>query len=113
VSDSPELNARYDAWREMHGMADTVEALRDQTTELDEYRKERFENMVGVMLFIFLPLTIASGFFSGAQFNEMDLRLGLPWTTGGWILFVLYTAFFSVLVFGAVIALRLFSSRKR
>lgn len=113
VSDSPELNARYDAWREMHGMSDTVEALRDQTTELDEYRKERFENMVGVMLFIFLPITIASGFFSGAQFNEMDLRLGLPWTTGGWVLFVLYTAFFSVLVFGAVIALRLFSSRKR
>ncbi|MFO0600116.1 MAG: hypothetical protein U0228_32710 [Myxococcaceae bacterium] len=113
VSDSPELNARYDAWRELHGMENTVEALREQTTELDEYRKERFENMVGLMLFIFLPITIASGFFSGAQFNEMDLRLGLPWTTGGWILFVLYTAFFSVLVFGAVVALRLFSSRKR
>lgn len=113
VSDNPELNARYDAWRELHGMEGTVEALRDQTTELDEYRKERFENMVGVMLFVFLPITIASGFFSGAQFNEMDLRLGLPWTTGGWILFVLYTLFFSVLVFGAVVAQRLFSSRKR
>jgi hypothetical protein len=113
VSDSPELNARYDAWRELHGMADTVEALRSQTTELDEYRKERFEAMVGMMLFVFLPITIASGFFSGAQFNEMDLRLGLPWTTGGWILFVLYTAFFSVLVYGAVIVLRLVSSRKR
>ncbi|MFT3707875.1 MAG: hypothetical protein QM817_09485 [Archangium sp.] len=113
VSDSPELNARYDAWRELHGMEGTVEALRDQTTELDEYRKERFEQMVGLMLFIFLPITIASGFFSGAQFNEMDLRLGLPWTTGGWILFVLYTAFFSVLVYGAVVVLRLFSSRKR
>jgi|APLak6261679142_1056127.scaffolds.fasta_scaffold00054_38 hypothetical protein len=113
VSDSPELNARYDAWRELHGMADTVEALRDQTTELDEYRKERFENMVGMMLFVFLPITIASGFFSGAQFNEMDLRLGLPWTTGGWVLFLAYTAFFSVLVYGAVIVLRLVSSRKR
>ena len=43
----------------------------------------------------------------------MELRLGLPWTTGGWILFVIYTAFFSVLVFGAVFALRLFSARKR
>lgn len=113
VSDAPELNARYDAWRELHGMEATVEALREQTTELDEYRKERFENMVGVMLFVFLPITIASGFFSGAQFNEMELRVGLPWTTGGWILFLAYTAFFSVLVFGAVIALRLFSSRKR
>ena len=113
VSDSPELNWRYDAWRELHGMQDTVSALRDQTTEIDEYRKQRFEAMVGVMLFVFLPITIASGFFSGAQFNEMDLRLGLPWTTGGWILFVLYTAFFSVLVFGSVIVLRLVSSRKR
>ena len=113
VSDAPELNWRYDAWRELHGMEDTVSALREQTTELDEYRKQRFEAMVGVMLFVFLPITIASGFFSGAQFNEMDLRLGLPWTTGGWILFVIYTAFFSVLVFGAVIVLRLVSSRKR
>ena len=113
VSDSPELNWRYDAWRELHGMEATVEALRDQTTELDEYRKERFEAMVAVMLFVFLPITIASGFFSGAQFNEMDLRLGLPWTTGGWILFVLYTLFFSVLVYGAMVVLRLVSSRKR
>ncbi len=113
VSDSPEINWRYDAWRELHGMEDTVSALRDQTTELDEYRKQRFEAMVGMMLFVFLPITIASGFFSGAQFNEMDLRLGLPWTTGGWILFVAYTAFFSVLVFGAVVVLRLVSSRKR
>ncbi|MFZ5446199.1 MAG: hypothetical protein ACOZQL_39795 [Myxococcota bacterium] len=113
VSDAPELNARYDAWRELHGMERTVDSLREQTTELDEYRKERFEDMVGMMLFIFLPITIASGFFSGAQFNEMELRVGLPWTTGGWILFLAYTAFFSVLVFGAVIALRLFSARKR
>ena len=113
VSDSPELNWRYDAWRELHGMEATVEALRDQTTELDEYRKERFEAMVAVMLFVFLPITIASGFFSGAQFNEMDLRLGLPWTTGGWILFGLYTLFFSVLVYGAVVVVRLASSRKR
>lgn len=113
VSDAPELNARYDDWRELHGMGATVDALREQTTELDEFRKERFENMVGLLVFIFLPITIASGFFSGAQFNEMELRLGLPWTTGGWILFVIYTAVFSVLVFGAVFALRLFSPRKR
>jgi hypothetical protein len=113
VSDSPELNWRYDAWRELHGMEDTVAALRDQTTELDEYRKQRFEAMVGMMLFVFLPITIASGFFSGAQFNEMPLHLGLPWTTGGWVLFVAYTAFFSVLVYGAVVVLRLVNSRKR
>jgi hypothetical protein len=113
VSDSPELNWRYDAWRELHGMEETVASLREQTTELDEYRKQRFEAMVGMMLFVFLPITIASGFFSGAQFNEMELRVGLPWTTGGWILFVLYTAFFSVVVFGAVVVLRLVNSRKR
>lgn len=113
VSDAPELNARYDDWRELHDMEATVDALREQTTELDEYRKERFETMVGLLVFLFLPITIASGFFSGAQFNEMELRVGLPWTTGGWILFVIYTAFFSVLVFGAVFALRLFSPRKR
>jgi hypothetical protein len=113
VSDDPDLDARYDAWRALHGMTETVESLRSQTTELDEYRKERFENMVGLLLFLFLPITIASGFFSGAQFNEMDLRQGLPWTTGGWKLFGLYTAFFSVLVFGAVGLGRLFSWRAR
>ncbi len=113
VSDQPELNARYDAWRELHGMAATVDALRDQTTELDEYRKERFENLVGVMLFLFLPITIVSGFFSGAQFNELELRAGLPWSTTGWVLFWAYTAFFSALVFGAVLVLRLRSSRQR
>ncbi len=113
VSDDPELDSRYDAWRVLHGMNETVESLRSQTSELDEYRKERFENMVGVLLFVFLPITIATGFFSGAQFNEMELRVGLPWTTGGWKIFMIYTAVFSALVFGAVVLTRLFSWRKR
>jgi hypothetical protein len=113
VSDDPDLDARYDAWRELHGMQETVESLRSQTTELDEYRKERFENMVGLLLFLFLPITIVSGFFSGAQFNEMELRVGLPWTTGGWKVFLIYTAFFSALVFGAVALGRVFSWRKK
>lgn len=113
VSDDPDLDARYDAWRELHGMEETVDALRSQTTELDQYRREGFENMVGVLLFLFLPITIVSGFFSGAQFNEMELRLGLPWVTGGWKIFLIYTAFFSALVYGAVLASRLFSWRKR
>lgn len=113
VSDDPNLDARYDAWRELHGMTETVESLRSQTTELDEYRKERFENLVGLLLFLFLPITIVSGFFSGAQFNDMDLRLGLPWTTGGWKIFGIYTLFFSALVFGAVVLGRVFSWRKR
>lgn len=113
VSDEPELDARYDAWRELHAMTETVEALRSQTTELDEFRKERFESMVQVLLFVFLPITIVCGFFSGAQFNEMPVSLGLPWTTGGWIIFLIYTAVFTVLVFGAVVLGRLMSWRKR
>lgn len=113
VSESPEVNARYDAWRDLHGMTQTVEALREQTTELDEYRKERFENLVGLMLFIFLPITIVSGFFSGMQFEDLELHRGWPWTTGGWTLFVIYTAVFSVLVYGAGLFLRLRGGRKR
>jgi len=113
VSDDPDLDGRYGAWRELHGMNEMVEALRSQTTELDQYRREGFENMVGVLLFLFLPITIVSGFFSGAQFNEMELRLGLPWVTGGWKIFLIYTAFFSALVYGAVLASRLVSWRKR
>lgn len=113
VSDDPELNARYAAWRGIHHMEETVEALRDQTTELDEYRKERFESMVGVLVFVFLPITIVCGFFSGAQFNEMDTHVGLPWTTGGWKVFLAYTGFFTVVVFGALVAGRLLSWRKR
>ena len=35
VSDDPDLDARYDAWRALHGMNETVEALRSQTQELD------------------------------------------------------------------------------
>ncbi|MBE2251537.1 MAG: hypothetical protein IAE78_18490 [Myxococcus sp.] len=113
VSDEPDINARYDAWRELHGMQDTVESLRSQTSELDEYRKERFEKTTGVLLLLFLPLTMATGFFSGAQFNELELRVGLPWTTGGWQIFLIYTAVFTVLVFGALVLARLLSWRKR
>lgn len=113
VSDEPDINARYDAWRELHGMHDTVESLRSQTSELDEYRKERFEKMTGILLLLFLPITMATGFFSGAQFNEMELRVGLPWTTGGWKVFLIYTAVFTVLVFGALLVARLLSWRKR
>lgn len=113
VSDEPDINARYDAWRTLHGMHDTVESLRSQTAELDEYRKERFEKMTGVLLLLFLPITMATGFFSGAQFNEMELRVGLPWTTGGWKVFLIYTAVFTVLVFGALVLARLLSWRKR
>lgn len=113
VSDEPDVNARYDAWRTLHGLHDTVESLRSQTAELDEYRKERFEKTTGVLLLVFLPVTMATGFFSGAQFNEMDLRLGLPWTTGGWKVFMIYTAVFTVLVAGTVVLARLLSWRKR
>lgn len=113
VSDEPDVNARYDAWRTLHGMHETVEALRSQTSELDEYRKERFEKMTGVLLLLFLPITIATSFFSGAQFNEMELRLGLPWTTGGWKIFLIYTAVFTVFVGGSLVLARLLSWRKR
>lgn len=113
VSDEPDINARYDAWRTLHGMHDTVESLRSQTAELDEYRKERFEKTTGVLLLLFLPITMATGFFSGAQFNEMELRVGLPWTTGGWKVFLIYTAVFTVLVFGALLLARLLSWRRR
>ncbi len=113
VSDDPELDARYDAWRELHDMNETVDALKDQTAELDEYRKERFEGMVALLVFVFLPITIACGFFSGAQFNEMDLKLGLPWTTGGWKIFLIYTAVFTVLTFGTLALGRLLSWRRR
>ncbi|MBX7096634.1 MAG: hypothetical protein K1X89_02885 [Myxococcaceae bacterium] len=113
VSDDPDLEARYDAWKALHGMAETVESLRSQTTELDEFRKERFEGMVGLLVFVFLPITIVCGFFSGAQFNEMDLKLGLPWTTGGWKIFLIYTGVFTVLVFGTLVVGRLLSFRRR
>ncbi|MBL8953739.1 MAG: hypothetical protein JNK82_23390 [Myxococcaceae bacterium] len=113
VSDDPDLDARYDAWRELHGMHETVDSLRSQTQELDEYRKERFESMVGILVFVFLPITIVCGFFSGAQFNEMDLRLGLPWVTGGWKIFLIYTAAFTVVTFGTLVLGRLLTWRRR
>lgn len=113
VSDDPDLDARYDAWRALHGMGETVESLRSQTAELDEFRKERFEGMVGLLVFVFLPITIVCGFFSGAQFNDMALEAGLPWTTGGWKVFLAYTAFFTVVVFGTLVLGRLLSFRRR
>lgn len=113
ISDEPDVEARYDAWHELHGLHDTVDALRTQTAELDEYRKERFEKTTGLLLLLFLPITMATGFFSGAQFSEMEMRVGLPWTTGGWKIFLIYTLVFTVLVFGALVLARLFSWRKR
>lgn len=113
VSDDPDLDARYDAWRTLHGMNETVESLRSQTQELDEYRKERFESMVGLLVFVFLPITIVCGFFSGAQFNEMELRLGLPWVTGGWKIFLIYTGLFTLVTFGTLVLGRLLTWRRR
>lgn len=113
VSDDPDLDARYDAWRALHGMHETVESLRSQTQELDEYRKERFESMVALLVFVFLPITIVCGFFSGAQFNDMELRLGLPWVTGGWKIFLIYTALFTVVTFGTLVLGRLLTWRRR
>ncbi len=113
VSDDPDFDARYDAWRELHGMKETVEALRTQTQELDEFRKERFEGMVSMLVFVYLPITIVCGFFSGAQFNDMELKLGLPWTTGGWKIFLVYMAFFTAVTFGAVVIGRFVAGRRR
>ena len=113
VSDDPALDSRYDAWRVLHGMPETIEALRSQTSELDEYRKERFESMVALLVFVFLPITIVCGFFSGAQFNEMDTHVGWPWTTGGWMIFLAYTGVFTVVVFGTVVLGRLLTFRRR
>jgi hypothetical protein len=113
VSDDPDLDARYDAWRALHGMNETVESLRSQTQELDEYRKERFESMVGLLVFVFLPITIVCGFFSGAQFNDMELKLGLPWTTGGWKIFLIYTALFTFVTFGTFVLGRFIGWRRR
>ena len=113
ISDDPELNSRYAAWKAIHHMEEAVDALRSQTTEIDEYRKERFEGMVSVLVFVFLPVTIVCGFFSGAQFNEMDTAVGMPGSTGGWKIFLIYTAIFTVVVFGAVVGGKLLSWRKR
>jgi len=113
VSDDPDLDARYDAWRALHGMHETVDSLRSQTQELDEYRKERFESMVGLLVFVFLPITIVCGFFSGVQFEELPLEKGLPWTTGGWKIFLIYTALFTVVTFGTLVLGRLLTWRRR
>jgi hypothetical protein len=113
VSDDPDFDARYAAWKSLHGMEQTVDALRSQATEVDEYRKERFESMVALLVFVFLPITIVCGFFSGAQFSDLDPKVGYPWTTGGWMIFLVYTAIFTVVVFGTLVAGRLLSWRRR
>jgi hypothetical protein len=43
----------------------------------------------------------------------MDLRLGLPWSTGGWKIFLIYTALFTVLTFGTFVLGRLVGWRRR
>jgi hypothetical protein len=113
VSDDPDLESRYEGWRQLHDMKETVEALKAQTAEIDEYRKERFESMVSVLVFVFLPITIVCGFFSGAQFTEMPLRAGLPWSTGGWKVFLIYVGFFTMLTFGTLLLGRMLSWRRR
>lgn len=113
VSDDPDLESRYEGWRQLHDMKETVEALKAQTSELDEYRKERFESMVSVLVFVFLPITIACGFFSGAQFTEMPFKAGIPGSTGGWKVFLVYTAVFTALTFGTLFLGRMLSWRKR
>ena len=39
--------------------------------------------------------------------DEFPLRYGLPWTTNGWLIFLMYTAIFTVLVFGTWVVSRL------
>lgn len=108
-----DVQSRYQGWHALSGMEETLTAMREQTEELDSYRRERFEGMVGAMVFLFLPVTIVCGFFSGAQFSEMSLSSGVPGSTGGWVLFLVYLAVFTVLVFGAWFLGRLLSWRGR
>jgi hypothetical protein len=58
-------------------------------------------------------VSLACGFFSGAQFQELSPSVGIPGTTTGWSFFLGYTAAFTVLVFGAVFLARLLSWRRR
>lgn len=108
-----DVQSRYSGWHSLSGMEETLAAMREQTEELDSYRRERFEGMVGAMVFLFLPVTIVCGFFSGAQFNDMTLSAGVPGSTGGWVVFLIYLAVFTVLVFGAWFLGRLLSWRGR
>lgn len=108
-----DVQSRYQGWHALSGMEETLAAMREQTAELDSYRRERFEGMVGAMVFLFLPVTIVCGFFSGAQFGDMSLAAGVPGSTGGWVVFLIYLAVFTALVFGAWFLGRLLSWRGR
>ncbi|MGZ3458434.1 MAG: hypothetical protein ACXU86_07990, partial [Archangium sp.] len=113
VSEDPDVNARYLAWHSLHGLQETVEAMKDQASELDQYKRDQFDRMVSFLVFVFLPVSLACGFFSGAQFQDMSLRVGIPGTTTGWLVFLGYTAGFTVLVFGTVFLARVLSWRRR
>ncbi|MBM7115154.1 hypothetical protein [Archangium primigenium] len=113
VSEDPDINARYLAWHSLHGLQETVEAMKDQAAELDQYKRDQFDRMVGLLVFVFLPISLACGFFSGAQFEDMSLAVGIPGTTTGWLIFLGYTAAFTVLVFGTVFLARVMNWRKR
>ncbi|HSP77048.1 MAG TPA: hypothetical protein VLQ93_00865 [Myxococcaceae bacterium] len=113
VGEDPDLNARYLAWHSLHGLQETVAAMKDQASELDQYKRDQFDRMVGLLVFVFLPVSLACGFFSGAQFQDMSPMVGIPGTTTGWLIFLGYTAAFTVLVFGTVFLARLLSWRRR
>ena len=83
VSEDPDVNARYLAWHSLHGLQETVEAMKDQASELDQYKRDQFDRMVGILVFVFLPVSLACGFFSGAQFQEMSPAVGIPGNTTG------------------------------
>ncbi len=113
VSEDPDVNARYLAWHSLHGLQETVVAMKDQAAELDQYKRDQFDRMVGILVFVFLPVSLACGFFSGAQFQEMSPSVGIPGATTGWLVFLGYTAAFTVLVFGTVCFARVLSWRRR
>jgi hypothetical protein len=113
VGEDPDLNARYLSWHSIHGLQETVSSMKDQASELDQYKRDQFDRMVGLLVFVFLPVSLACGFFSGAQFQELSPMVGIPGTTTGWLVFLGYTAAFTVLVFGTVAAARLLSWRRR
>ncbi|MFL5343302.1 MAG: hypothetical protein ACJ8AT_00815 [Hyalangium sp.] len=113
VGEDPDFNARYLAWHSLHGLQETVGAMKDQASELDQYKRDQFDRMVGLLVFVFLPVSLACGFFSGAQFQDLSPSVGIPGTTTGWFVFLGYTAAFTVLVFGTVALARLLSWRRR
>ncbi|WP_224248204.1 hypothetical protein [Hyalangium gracile] len=113
VGEDPDFNARYLAWHSIHGLQETVGAMKDQASELDQYKRDQFDRMVGLLVFVFLPVSLACGFFSGAQFQDLSPTVGIPGTTTGWLVFLGYTAAFTVLVFGTVALARLLSWRRR